>query len=272
MINFRIIEPVMTPISTSADFCHPDIQLPRLIAHRGYSAAAPENTLAAVRAAHAAGARWVELDVQLLGDSTAVIWHDSDIARCSDGRGELKHLDWAQAQKLDVGGWFNDDFAGERMASLSAMLDLLNALEMGVNMELKVNKGHDPRLLVETCLPLMLAELPPERLIISSFNQQALQACREQADARTLALGILCNALPADWQTQCQQLEAFSLHPSWSRLKRSQAEAIKQAGYALLCYTVNDPSAFAPYWDWGVDSAITDQPEVFRRYMDNQAN
>lgn len=262
----------MTPTSTSADFHHPDIQLPRLIAHRGYSAAAPENTLAAVRAAHKAGARWVELDVQLLGDGTAVIWHDADVARCSDGRGDLKHLGWTQAQKLDVGGWFNDDFAGERMASLAAMLELLNELEMGVNMELKVNKGHDPRLLAETCLPPMLAELPCERLIISSFSQLALQTCREQADAQTLALGLLCDALPPDWLAQCQRLEAFSLHPSWYRLKRAQAEAIKQAGYALLCYTVNDPSAFTPYWQWGVDSAITDQPAAFQRYLDNHAN
>lgn len=261
----------MTPISASADLKHPAIQLPRLIAHRGHSAAAPENTLAAVRAAHAAGARWVELDVQLLGDGTAVIWHDGDIARCSDGRGDLKRLDWTQAQKLDVGGWFSDEFVGERMASLPAMLDLLNELEMGVNMELKVNKGHDPRLLVETSLPLMMTELPPERLIISSFNQQALQACREQANAKTLALGILCDALPADWQAQCQRLQAFSLHPSWVRLKRTQADAIKQAGYALLCYTVNDPSAFAPYWHWGADSAITDQPAAFQRYLDNHA-
>ncbi|MDG4869253.1 glycerophosphodiester phosphodiesterase family protein, partial [Guyparkeria sp. 1SP6A2] len=65
---------------------HPAIEVPTLIAHRGYSAAAPENTLTAVRAAHQAGARWVELDVQLLGDGTPVIWHDSDVSRCSDGR------------------------------------------------------------------------------------------------------------------------------------------------------------------------------------------
>ncbi len=64
---------------------HPAISVPTLIAHRGYSAAAPENTLAAVRAAHQAGATWVELDVQLLKDDTPVIWHDGDVRRCSDG-------------------------------------------------------------------------------------------------------------------------------------------------------------------------------------------
>jgi len=239
------------------------------MAHRGYSAAAPENTLAAVRAAHKAGARWVELDVQLLGDGTPVIWHDGDVVRCSDGRDKLQTLDWAQAQRLDVGAWFSDAFVGERMASLEAMLDLLNTLEMGVNMELKVNKGRDPHRLVDVCLPLMRAALPPERMIISSFNQQALQACREQAGTDELALGILCEAIPTDWLAQCESLEAFSLHPSWMRLKRAQVTAVKQAGYPLLCYTVNDPSAFAPFWGWGVDCAITDQPSAFQRYLDS---
>ncbi|MGY4879578.1 glycerophosphodiester phosphodiesterase family protein [Vreelandella aquamarina] len=261
----------MTSPSRSAEqnVQHPAITLPRLIAHRGYSAAAPENTLAAVQAAHAAGAAWVELDVQLLGDGTPVIWHDGDVVRCSDGRGKLEHLDWEQAQRLDAGAWFSDDFVGERMASLEAMLSLLNALDMGVNMELKVNKGRDPHSLVETCLPLMRAALPPERMIISSFNQQALQACREQAGADELALGILCEAIPADWQAQAESLEAFSLHPSWARLKRAQVAAVRQTGYPLLCYTVNDPSAFAPYWSWGVNCAITDQPSAFQRYLDS---
>uniref|UniRef100_UPI00356A572B glycerophosphodiester phosphodiesterase family protein n=1 Tax=Halomonas sp. TaxID=1486246 RepID=UPI00356A572B len=65
----------------------PRIALPRLMAHRGLSARAPENTLAAVRAAHDADCQWVELDVQLLGDATPVIWHDATVNRCSDGRG-----------------------------------------------------------------------------------------------------------------------------------------------------------------------------------------
>src|SRR5690554_7324429 len=81
---------------------HPDIVLPRLIAHRGLSARAPENTLAAVRAAQAAGCRWVELDVQLLGDGTPVIWHDATVKRCSDGRARLADLDFPAARRLDV--------------------------------------------------------------------------------------------------------------------------------------------------------------------------
>lgn len=248
---------------------HPAIQLPALIAHRGYSAAAPENTLAAVRAAHQAGATWVELDVQLLGDGTPVIWHDGDVARCSNGRGRLASMSWAKAQSLDAGGWFADRFAGEKMPSLSEMLALLNELEMGVNMEIKVNKGRDPIALVDRALPEMLDTLPPERLIISSFNAAALGHCRQFASKERLALGVLFGSVPKSWREQCEAIDAFSVHPHWPRLKRAQADAMQRDGYQILCYTANDPSAFHNRWEWGIGSVITDEPAAFKRFLDS---
>ncbi|WP_075881315.1 glycerophosphodiester phosphodiesterase family protein [Vreelandella massiliensis] len=251
---------------------HPNITLAPIIGHRGNSAAAPENTQAAVIAAHDAGIGWVELDVQLLGDGTPVIWHDKDVARCSDGKGNIGRLHWAQASKLDVGGWFGDAFRGERMASLPSMLTLLNALDMSVNIELKINPGRDVKALVERVMPLLRSALSPERLIVSSFDAQALAYCRHYGNARELALGKLFRALPADWRTQCQSIDAYSVHCHWPRLKRYQISAVRDAGYPLLCYTVNDPSAFHPYWALGVSSVFTDDPVTFQRYLLNHSN
>ncbi|UXZ55395.1 glycerophosphoryl diester phosphodiesterase [Halomonas sp. 7T] len=249
---------------------HPAINLPTLIAHRGYSAAAPENTLTAVRAAYDAGATWVELDVQLLGDGAPVIWHDSDVSRCSDGRGELATMTWQQAQRLDVGSWFGDGFSGEKMASLEAMLALLNELNMGVNLEIKVNKGRDPIALVDTVMPSVLAALPAERLIVSSFDPVALAHCRHFAPKEALALGVLFGSTPKEWRAQCEAVEAFSIHAHWPHLKRSQADAMRENGYQILCYTPNDPSAFDSRWAWGIASAITDEPAAFQRYLNNR--
>lgn len=246
---------------------HPAIALPKLIAHRGYSAVAPENTLTAVRAAHQAGATWVELDVQLLGDGTPVIWHDIDVNRCSDGRGLLATTTWSQAQRFDVGSWFGDAFTGEKMATLDAMLELLNTLEMGVNLEIKVNKGRDPIALVDRILPLLLGSFPAERLIVSSFNAAALSRCRHYANKEALALGVLFGSTPKNWREQCAAIEAFSVHAHWPRLKRSHAAAMKHDKYQILCYTPNDPSAFESRWTWGVTSAITDDPVTFQRFL-----
>lgn len=245
---------------------HPDIPLPRLIAHRGLSAHAPENTLSAVRAAHAAGFTWVELDVQLLGDGTPVIWHDANIRRCSDGRGRLSDLDLAAARRLDAGSWFGDAFLGERMATLEEMLVLLDELEMGVNLELKVNRGRDPRALVEAALPPVREALPPSRCVVSSFNDTALARARALAGPETLALGVLYEAIGRDWRRHCEPVQAFSVHADWRRLKQSRVREVVEAGYRLLCYTANDPAAFAPRWQWGVEAVISDDPARFARH------
>lgn len=242
---------------------HPDMTLPRLMAHRGLSSRAPENTLAAVRAAHDAGCSWVELDVQLLGDGTPVIWHDAGVRRCSDARGRLADLDLSAARRLDVGAWFSDAFRGERIATLDEMLGLIMELDMGLNLEFKVNRGRNAVALVEASLPATLDALPPERLIVSSFNDQALSRARELAPASRLALGVLFEGVGRGWQQRCAGLEAYSVHADWRRLSRRAARAVKADGYALLCYTPNDPTAFTHRWQWGVDAVISDDPGGF---------
>ncbi|MBB3183597.1 glycerophosphoryl diester phosphodiesterase [Halomonas fontilapidosi] len=246
---------------------HPDISLPRLIAHRGLSAHAPENTLSAVRAAHAAGIAWVELDVQLLGDGTPVIWHDATIRRCSDGRGRLAELDLAAVRRLDAGSWFGDVFLGERMATLAEMLALLDELAMGVNLELKVNRGRDPLALVEATLPAVMDVLPPEQRLVSSFNDTALARARDLAGPDSLALGVLFEAVGRDWRRRCEPVQALSVHADWKRLSRMRASEVVNAGYRLLCYTANDPTAFAPRWHWGVESVISDDPARFLGHL-----
>jgi glycerophosphoryl diester phosphodiesterase len=93
-----------------------------IIAHRGYSARAPENTLAGVERALAAGADAVEWDVHVTADGTPVLFHDEDLPRTSDGSGLLREHTLEQLRRLDVGRWFGPEFAGERIASLAEAL------------------------------------------------------------------------------------------------------------------------------------------------------
>lgn len=243
------------------------IALPRLMAHRGLSAHAPENTLASVRAAHEAGCSWVELDVQLLGDGTAVIWHDETVSRCSDGRGKLADLDYPRARRLDAGSWFSDDFRGEPMATLREMLELIDNLKMGLNLELKLKHGRSVAALIDMVVPSLLDTMPAERLILSSFNDDALARTREIVPASQLALGVLFDGLNDGWRSRCDAIEAYSVHADWKRLNRRQAIAVVEAGYHLICYTANDPTAFAHQWSWGVECVISDDPALFTQYL-----
>ena len=153
------------------------------------------------------------------------------------------------------------------MATLGEMLDLLDELAMGVNLELKVNRGRDPLALVETALPPVLEALPPARCLVSSFNDTALDRARALAGPESLALGVLFETIGRDWQRQCQSVQAFSVHANWKRLKQARAREVIEAGYRLLCYTANDPTAFAPRWQWGVTAVISDDPSRFNGHL-----
>nr|WP_298415706.1 glycerophosphodiester phosphodiesterase family protein [uncultured Halomonas sp.] len=231
------------------------------MAHRGLSARAPENTLSAVRAAHAAGARWIELDVQLLGDGTPVIWHDSGVRRCSNGRGKLGDLDIVRAKQLDVGSWFDRAFAGERMTTLDEMLALIDELNLSLNLEIKVNPGRNARELVDVVLPKLMEALPTQRLILSSFSDVALDTLRARVPTpESLHLAILYKKPPRNWAEAAARLSAYSLHVDWRRLSARTTLAMAASPYKLLCYTVNDSRVFQRLRALGVDSAISDDP------------
>ncbi|WP_081803672.1 glycerophosphodiester phosphodiesterase family protein [Halotalea alkalilenta] len=239
--------------------------LPRLIAHRGYAARAPENTLAAIHAAADAGITWVELDVQCLADGTPVIWHDAHMARCSNGRAHLAQLTLEEARRFDVGSWFDAKFAGERIATLEEALEAVESRGLGLNLELKVCTARDPIRLTERVLPVLEGVLPAERLLVSSFSQEALYRARRLD--HELHLGILYDEkVPRVWKWDAERIGAVSVHANWEHLNPDRMSDIKNAGLNVVCYTINDPQAFQSWWDRGVDAVISDDPLLFEQF------
>lgn len=233
----------------------------RIIGHRGAAAVAPENTLASFRAAAALGVRWVEMDVCLLADGGTVIFHDEDLERCSDGHGRLADVGLAYVQQLDAGRWFAPHFSGERIPTLSEALQEIQRLGMGLNLEIK-HDGPGLDRLVETVIAVLAQEWRNnDKLLLSSFNHRALRLCQQQAPH--LRRGQLYESVPANWQQELQDIEAYSLHCDYLALDATLARSIKAAGYRLLCYTVNDPQAVVRHWGWGMDAIFTDDPARF---------
>ncbi|MCM2131138.1 glycerophosphodiester phosphodiesterase family protein [Larsenimonas rhizosphaerae] len=239
--------------------------LPQFIGHRGYSARAPENTLSALHAAADAGIAWVELDVQCLGDGTPVIWHDTHVRRCSDGKGRLKELTLAEARQLDVGRWFDPRFEGERMATLKEALDVIAERGLGLNLEFKLDHRDEPSPLIDAVLPILNGGLPRERLLMSSFSNDVLDEIRQRD--KKAPLGILFSEeIPRDWLWDAERLEPESIHVDWRYMNEARAREIIEGGMALVCYTVNDPDRFNDWWDIGVTSVISDDPLRFDRF------
>lgn len=234
---------------------------PWLIAHRGASQDAPENTLAAFLLAHQQGARWIECDVCLTQDGVPVIFHDETLERTSSGHGPVAAAPWSVIGSLDAGSWFSPRFALERIPSLQQLCSFLGHWQMGANIELKPTPGLE----VQTAQAALhvLAQHWPQNLpppLISSFSFEALQTVHTLAP--DLALGLLIDEgpLPSTWRDQARAINAFSVHIPNSLATAERCLAIQQAGYRVLVYTVNTVERQKTLKDWGVTAIFTDCP------------
>jgi glycerophosphoryl diester phosphodiesterase len=223
---------------------------PRVVAHRGAGSLAPENTLAAIRLAASLGFGGVELDVMLCGDGRPVLIHDETLERTTGTRGEVALTPYAELARLDAG-------AGERIPLFEEALALCRDLGLWANVEIKPARGHE-RATGGVVAAMATGLWRGERAlpVLSSFSEEALEAARRAAPR--LPRGLLVEAFPPDWRTRLERLECFSLHCNHESLRRSDAEAARRAGYALLCWTVNEPEDARRLFDWGVECIVTD--------------
>jgi glycerophosphoryl diester phosphodiesterase len=158
---------------------------PFIIAHRGASAFAPENTLAAFRRAIADGAEGVEFDVRLAKDGVPVVFHDATLSRVSSKQGLLSHYTSEELQKTDVGSWFNrrkpekanESFSTETISTLQQVLDFLREYKGLIYIELKCRAGEIEQITKIVCRIIGDSLLLPQ-IIVKSFQLEALPFVR----------------------------------------------------------------------------------------------
>ena len=237
---------------------------PRRIAHRGGGAVAPENTIAALRAGIAHGYRAVEFDVMLTADDVPVLMHDPDFGRTIAGRGTVASTTWAELQTRDAGAWFGPAFDGERVPRYEDVVRFCRTNGLWMNVEIKPAPGFDER--TGRVVGEATARLLPEAagraaaLLFSSFSEVALDAARRAAP--DVARGLLFDRLPADAATRAAALGCVGVHANHRRLDRGVVEALHDAGFAVLAYTVNDAARVKALEDAGVDAIVTDRIDL----------
>ena len=244
---------------------------PKIVAHRGASIFAPENTLAAIRYARKHRFRGVEFDVMLAQDGVPVLMHDVELGRTVAGSGSINLHTAAQLQKMDAGAWFGPHFAGEPVPTFEDIANFCRASEIWMNVEIKPAPGFDGvtgAAIAQLAARIFAAELQTAptaqsaaRLpLLSSFSVEALLAAKAAAPA--LPRALLVDVLPADWQARCEEIGAGALHVNHKSLTPSTARAITDAGLGLFCYTVNDPARARALFSWGVDGFCTDRLDL----------
>lgn len=233
--------------------------LSRIIAHRGASLVAPENTLAAIRLAKELGAQWVEFDVMLTRDHHPIIMHDEKLNRTTNGRGRVSNTSANVIQTLDAGRWFSDEFMGESVPSFVEMLLCCAELGLGMNIELKASPFNAKLLAQQVVVALAChwrADLPMP--LISSASKHCLQEIYLRAPQ--YPLGLISDFWKSNIHHTLEKLHCVSLHINHKRLTPERCEHIKKQGYFLLAYTVNKKLHAQELFGWGVDAVFTDDP------------
>ena len=243
---------------------HPGRLVPSLeravLAHRGLPSAAPENTMAAFRAAADAGARWIETDVDLLADGTPVLIHDTALERTTDRGGSIYGLRAADLAHVDAGSWFGPDFAGERLPTLEAFIDFVNERGINANIELKANEQGAARSveLVDT-LAAALERLDAGRqVLVSSFSQPLLMAFHQRHPQYATAVLYESTTIRPDWRSVAELCGAVAIHPEDTGLTEAMVRAARAAGYGVNVWTVNRPDRANQLFNWGCTGVFTD--------------
>lgn len=242
--------------------------LPKIIAHRGASFYAPENTLASVRLGWAQDADAVETDIHLTRDGEVVALHDHTLKRTAGHEGRVAEMTLAEVRALDAGVWKDAVYAGERVPFLSELLATTPAGKEWY-VELKVGPEIVPplvRVLAESSVPL-------ESVTLISFYPETLRAAK--AALPRCAAYRLASGHEAGRQRTTEDLDKFiaeareagfdglDLGNDWP-IDAAFVRRVRDAGLSFHVWTINSPERACELAALGVDSLTTDRPDLIR--------
>ena len=253
-----------TKAKTKDMLAHTDrLQTCWFIAHRGFSAKAPENTLRAIKKAVTLQVDAVEFDVRLSKDNVVVVLHDSSVNRTTDGKGKVQDLSLVNLKKLDAGTWKHQQFSGEPIPTLSETLAYLATTSCKAVIEIKDN----------TALDYVLADVkkvkPANQVYLLSPDHNVLT--QTQAVLPRSQCAWLCDALPKEYVSPLRQAEWIKvqldksnttiLDAHYGILSSELIGQLHAQGITVWTWTVNDPNVMKTLQHWGVDAITTDHPD-----------
>jgi glycerophosphoryl diester phosphodiesterase len=232
-----------------------------ITAHRGASVAAPENTMAAFRAAMDAGATYIELDVQRTADGRIVVLHDGDVLRMGGDPRKVKDLSAAELQAIDIGRKYGARFAGEVPPTLEEVIGLVRG-RTKINIELKYNVP-DPGL-APAVIDLLERENFLDQVVITSLDYAALKQV-ESLEPSLPTGHIVTAAVGNVLRTEADFLSLNSARATASLVRKAHA-----AGKDVHVWTVNEPEVMLRMIERGVDNIITDDPALLVRAVEER--
>ncbi|HME11873.1 MAG TPA: glycerophosphodiester phosphodiesterase family protein, partial [Candidatus Acidoferrum sp.] len=227
-----------------------------LIAHRGASGHAPENTLAAFRKAVALGVSFIETDLQLTRDSRLVAIHDDTVNRTTNGNGAVHNLTLEDIRKLDAGSWFGSEFAGERIPTLEEILDFAKKNDVVFYLEIKPGGSWGGEHALTAALR---ASGEIARTVVISFDPSVLEGVRKIEP--TLMTGLLYDGQLDDPLDKAVEIGARQLAVRGDLVTPWMLGQARRRDLQVVCWTVNQAAHMRLLIAAGVDGIMSDYPE-----------
>ncbi|MGB0522118.1 MAG: glycerophosphodiester phosphodiesterase [Flammeovirgaceae bacterium] len=264
-ISKGVIYQSVTGIPEVSTIKHGDF---KVIAHRGYSSKAPENTLAAFRLALNSKADMIELDVHLSKDDQVIVIHDATLARTTGTSGTVRSKTVAELKKLEAGAWFDAKFKGEPIPTLEEAIQLVNG-ESILLIEIKVDEHSNvyPNL-VKGILALIEQYDASTWCILQAFESEYLKEI-QAAKASVPYYKLIVNThapIPTyidsqfRWGVIDKSIPFQAINPYYKTLTPNQVKQWHDEGYEVHTYTVNERETMQQIAQMGVDGIITNYP------------
>ncbi len=234
-----------------------------IIAHRGASAYAPENTMAAFAKGVEMGADYIEFDVQMSKDGIPIIIHDNSLDRTTNGSGHISAYTLEELKTLDAGSWFGKEFAGETIPTFDEVLDQFGG-KINILIELKYPElypGIEEKV-AHALKEYNLVKTNSDEIIIQSFNHASVKKSKELLPE--IPHGVLVGK---DWKyvsdTQLEEFAtyAYYFNPYFKIATAELVERVHLANMTMFPYTIKNQSDANKLYKLDVDGIITDYPE-----------
>jgi glycerophosphoryl diester phosphodiesterase len=234
---------------------------PTIFAHRGASAHAPENTLAAFQLALAQGADGIELDAKLSADGQVVVMHDATVDRTTDSHGRVKDMSLAELGSLDAGAFFAENYRREKVPTLENVFEALGK-RMFINVELTNYNTPGDHLVESVCMLVKKFGLQ-KQVLFSSFFASNLSKARgllPEVPRGLLAFNGLLGAWARSFGFAFGKYQA--LHPHLKDVTPQQVQRVHRLKRRVHVWTVNTAEDMRRLFRWGVDAIFTDDPQL----------
>jgi glycerophosphoryl diester phosphodiesterase len=227
-----------------------------LIAHRGASGHAPENTLAAFKKAVTLGATFIETDLQLTRDARLVAIHDETVNRTTNGKGAVHDMTLADLRRLDAGSWFGSEYAGERVPTLEEILGFAKKCDVVFYLEMKPGGSWGG----EHALISALRESGEiARTVVISFDASILSTVRKIEP--TLMTALLYDGQLEKPLDQALEVGARQLAIRGDLVSPWLLTAARKKDLQVVCWTINHSAHMRLLMAAGVDGIMSDYPD-----------